>query len=229
MRLLAIDTSSEACSAAVLDGDAITEQFRIEPREHSRILLPMIRQLLGERGLETKDLDALVLGNGPGSFIGMRIAASVAQGICFGSGLPLVPVSSLLAVAAEVMECEGADKVAVAQDARMSEVYFAAYAADASGLPEAVLAESIVPADRRGLLPPIAWTAAGAGWQQYPQLAAACADAITGFSAVSHPRAKYLLRTGARLLQAGAAIDAGQLEPAYLRSKVAEPVHVGQR
>lgn len=223
MRLLAIDTSSVACSAAVLDGDAIDAQFRIEPREHTRILLPMIRRLLDERGLETKDLDAVVLGNGPGSFIGMRIAASVAQGICFGSGLPLVPVSSLLAVAAEVMECEGADKVAVAQDARMNEVYFAAYVADASGLPEAIRAEAIVPAGRRGLLPAAAWTAAGGGWQQYPQLRVACADAIRTFSAVVHPKARYLLKTGARLLRAGSAIDAGRLEPAYLRNKVAEP------
>ena len=94
MRLLAIETSSEACSVALQDGEVIREQHRIEPREHTRILLPMIRQLLDESGLVAKDLDAVVLGNGPGSFIGMRISASVAQGLCFGAGLPLVPVSS---------------------------------------------------------------------------------------------------------------------------------------
>ncbi len=223
MRLLAIDTSSEACSAALQDGDVITERFRVEPREHTRILLPMIRELLHERGLAVRDLDAVVLGNGPGSFIGMRISASVAQGLCFGAGLPLVPVSSLAAIAAEVMQCEKADKVAVAQDARMSEVYFAAYVAKDVGLPVAEDPESIVPVDRRDLLQGTGWTAAGAGWQRYPQLVEACRTAVTATSTVIYPRAAHVLRIGAVAWRAGQSIDAERLQPAYLRTKVAEP------
>ena len=102
MKLLAIDTSSHACSVALRIGDAVTEDHTVEPREHTRILVPMISALLEEGGIAAADLDAIVLGNGPGSFIGMRIGASVAQGLCHGAGIKLIPVSSLAAVAAEV-------------------------------------------------------------------------------------------------------------------------------
>ncbi|HEX9853509.1 MAG TPA: tRNA (adenosine(37)-N6)-threonylcarbamoyltransferase complex dimerization subunit type 1 TsaB [Woeseiaceae bacterium] len=229
MRLLAIETSSEACSAALQDGEVITERYRVEPREHTRILLPMIRELLDERSLTARDLDAVVLGNGPGSFIGMRISASVAQGLCYGAALPLVPVSSLAAIAAEVMEREKADKVAVAQDARMNEVYFAAFAANDQGLPVAQASEAIVPVDRRDLLRDTGWTAAGGGWQRYPHLAAACSIAVTRSSAVIHPRAAHVLRIGVAAWRAGQSIDAERLQPAYLRTKVAEPVTAARR
>ncbi len=224
MRLLAIETSSEACSVALQDSEVIREQHRIEPREHTRILLPMIRQLLDESGLAAKDLDAVVLGNGPGSFIGMRISASVAQGLCFGAGLPLVPVSSLAAIAAEVIESEGADKIAVAQDARMNEVYFATYAANSGGLPVLLDSEAIVSVDRPDLLPGTGWTVAGGGWQRYPQLAANGAAAIAVTSNIWHPRARCLLNIGTAAYQQGQSIDAARLQPAYLRTKVAEPV-----
>ena len=193
MKLLAIETSSEACSVALQLGDRIAEQHRVEPREHTRILLPMIRQLLDDRGLRVQDLDAVVLGNGPGSFIGMRISASVAQGLCFGAGLPLVPVSSLAAVAAEVIATEHAAKVAVAQDARMHEVYFATFHADASGLPALEGGETIESVTRCDLLPGTGWIAAGGGWQRYPQMSAACAAAIARTSSIRHPRASSLL------------------------------------
>jgi tRNA threonylcarbamoyladenosine biosynthesis protein TsaB len=224
MRLLAIETSSEACSAALQDGQLIREQHRIEPREHTRILLPMIRQLLDESGLAVKALDAVVLGNGPGSFIGMRISASVAQGLCFGASLPLVPVSSLAAIAAEVIESEGANRIAVAQDARMNEVYFAAYLADPRGLPVPQDSEAIVSIERQDLLHDSGWTAAGGGWQRYPQLAASLAAAIATVSSIRHPRARYLLKIGAAAYEQGQSIDAAGLQPAYLRTKVAEPV-----
>ncbi|HSD70841.1 MAG TPA: tRNA (adenosine(37)-N6)-threonylcarbamoyltransferase complex dimerization subunit type 1 TsaB [Woeseiaceae bacterium] len=224
MRLLAIETSSEACSVALQVGEVITEQHRVEAREHTRILLPMIRQLLADQGLAATDLDAVVLGNGPGSFIGMRISASVAQGLCFGAGLPLVPISSLAAVAAEVIDTEAADKVAVAQDARMQEVYFGTFLADALRLPVLQDAETIVSVERPGLLQGTGWIAAGGGWLRYPQLEASCSGAVARISSVSHPRARYLLKPGASAFRQGKAIRAERLEPAYLRNKVAEPL-----
>lgn len=224
MRLLALDTTTEACSVALLDGETIVEQHRVEPRAHTRILLPMIRQLLGEGGLEPRDLDAVVLGNGPGSFIGMRISASVAQGLCFAADLPLVPVSSLAAVAAELMERAGSEKVVVAQDARMGEVYFATYRRDGRGLPAAQDAETIIPAAGSCILRGADWTAAGGGWQRYPQLANGCAAAISNFSKLEHPRARFLLGIGAVAIADGKAIDAERLQPAYLRTRVAEPM-----
>ena len=113
MKLLAIDTSSLACSVALQhDGDLI-ERHEEQEREHTRLLVAMIRAVLDEAKMATSDLDAIVLGNGPGSFIGMRIAASVAQGLAHGAGVRIVPVSSLAAVAVEVFQQGDAAEVVV--------------------------------------------------------------------------------------------------------------------
>ena len=143
MKLLAIDTSSVACSVALAYGGEISERYEEQPREHTRLLVPMIESVLQDAGIELAQLDAIVLGNGPGSFIGMRIAASVAQGLAHGAGLGIVPVSSLAAVAAEVFTDRPEEYVAVAQDAHMSEVYFGLFRRDANGLPEADIPERI--------------------------------------------------------------------------------------
>ena len=113
MKLLAIDTSSLACTVALKIGDELIERHEEQEREHTRLLMPMIRDVLEHAGVSLKDLDAIVLGNGPGSFIGMRIAASVSQGLAHGAGLRIIPVSSLAAVAAEVMDRSDANTVIV--------------------------------------------------------------------------------------------------------------------
>jgi tRNA threonylcarbamoyladenosine biosynthesis protein TsaB len=163
----------------------------------------------------------VILGNGPGSFIGMRISASVAQGLCFAAGVSLVPVSSLAAVAMQVIAEEGADKVAVAQDARMDEVYFASYRRDAEGLPGKECKEQIVSATMHNILAGPGWTAAGGGWARYPQLAAAYSRMLSRISNVAVPRARFLLPLGIQDLQEGTVIDPQDLAPAYLRTKVA--------
>ena len=101
MNQLALDTSSLSCSVAINVGDKLFERHEEQAREHTRLLMPMIREVIEEAGVSLTDLDSIVLGNGPGSFIGLRIAASVAQGLAHGAGLKIVPVSSLAAVAAE--------------------------------------------------------------------------------------------------------------------------------
>ena len=120
MKLLAIDTSSPACCVSLSVGSAVFERHEEQAREHTRLITPMIRSVLSEGGVALSDLDAIVLGNGPGSFIGMRIAASVAQGLAHGAGLCIVPVSSLAAVAAEGGESasQGGMHVIVAADDR---------------------------------------------------------------------------------------------------------------
>ena len=102
MRLLAFDTSSVACTVGLQDGDELFIQHEEQPREHTRLLMPMIRSVLAEAHVELSDLDGIVLGNGPGSFIGMRIAASVAQGLAFGANLRIAPVSSKSAFVAPI-------------------------------------------------------------------------------------------------------------------------------
>ena len=174
---------------------------------------------------ELSDIDALILGNGPGSFIGLRIAASVAQGLCYGSGMPLVPVSSLAAVAMECISEHSASKVLVAQDARMNEVYLGAYQIDSSGLPVPVGDVTLQPATAIQSLSdgtPVKWTAAGEGWHRYPTLFAANRHHLSSLSDIRLPRARFLLAPGARALQRGQSVDPVRLVPAYVRHTVAK-------
>ncbi|MCH9694489.1 MAG: tRNA (adenosine(37)-N6)-threonylcarbamoyltransferase complex dimerization subunit type 1 TsaB [Gammaproteobacteria bacterium] len=221
MNLLAIDTSSVACSVALQLGADIIERHAEEPREHTRLLIPMIRDVLEEAGVSTSDLDAIVLGNGPGSFIGMRIAASVAQGLAFAAGVKIIPVSSLAVVAAQVFAESDAEQVAVAQDAHMSEVYLGIFQRGASGLPVATGDErlaSLSEITELSIDPETERLAAGFGWQRYPDLMQLNASRFSGDSTVMHPHARFLLA----IADPAAAIDAENVSPAYLRQKVAE-------
>lgn len=225
MKLLALDTSSLACSVALQIGSEISERHEEQAREHARLLIPMISSLLKESDIALADLDAIVLGNGPGSFIGMRIAASVAQGLAFGSGLKIVPVSSLAAVAAQVLAMHDAAEVVVAQDAHMQEVYLGVYGRGVDGLPEPIVEESLhgqtaikVLSNKTG----VARVAAGFGWQRYPDLLATNRDKFADVVDVLHPRARYLLQLGVTDLCRGKAVEPQDVMPAYLRQKVAE-------
>jgi len=225
MRLLALDTSSLACSVALQVDDEVSWRHEEQAREHTRILLPMIEEVLAEAGVRVADLDGIVLGNGPGSFIGMRIATSVAQGLAHGAGLGIVPVSSLLAVAAQVIADEGVRAVAVCQDAHMNEVYLGLYAAGPDGVPDLVGAERIhdlsVIAELE--LEPGRFTAAGFGWQRYPGLLEANRPFLAGVSGLGYPTARHLLAAGRALAESGAAVDPQDIVPAYLRQTVARP------
>jgi tRNA threonylcarbamoyladenosine biosynthesis protein TsaB len=225
MNLLALDTSSDACSVALQVGDDLLENHVVKAKEHTKILLPMVRELLHEAAASLQDLDAIVLGNGPGSFIGMRIAASVAQGLAFGSGLRILPVSSMAAVAAEAMKEHSASIVIVAQDARMSEAYLGVYRRDDDGLPVALRGEVLQPVGKIEELAEIASSgliAAGQAWKRYPDLLELNRARILQLLDVPYPKARYLLDLGARAWQAGEAIEPENLVPAYIRMKVAE-------
>jgi len=183
-------------------------------------LMPMIREVLDEAGVGLADLDGIVLGNGPGSFIGMRIAASVAQGLAFGASLNIIPVSSLAAVAAEVLDKSDAKQVAVAQDAHMNEVYLGLFSRGAGSLPQPVNDERL---QGKSVIEELSvagprYTIAGQGWQRYPELLAANKAWIEEQSDVLFPRATYLLA----LSELSTAIDPINIQPAYLRQKVAE-------
>jgi tRNA threonylcarbamoyladenosine biosynthesis protein TsaB len=221
VKRLALDTSSLACTVALSDDAVIYERHEERAREHTRLLMPMIRSVLDEAQLSITDVDAIVLGNGPGSFIGMRIAASVAQGLAFGTGIRIIPVSSLAAIAAEVMYRSDATVVAVTQDAHLQEVYLGIYERGADDLPrpiceERLQAEGVIDelsrGDRRSTL------AAGQGWQSYPGLFARNKAWLAQQSPVRYPRARYLLG----LSDLSAAIAAADIQPAYLRHKVAD-------
>lgn len=226
MNLLALDTSSDACSVALQLGTRIIERHLIRPKEHTQLLIPMLQEVLAEGDVTVDDLDAIAPGIGPGSFIGVRIAASVAQGIAFATRRKLVPVSSLAAIAAETFATQSCNRVAVAQDAHVQEIYLACYRRGINNEPIAagnaalvgIAAIDSLADDNEG-----GWHAAGAGWHRYPELLPLNAGRIAGLVDIPHPRARYLLGLAIRAWQAGLAIEPDDLLPDYLRQQVASP------
>lgn len=221
MNLLALDTSSVACTVAAKIDEDLFACHEEQPREHTQLLMPMIRSVLLDSGAQLRDLDAIVLGNGPGSFIGMRIAASVAQGLAHGAQISIIPVSSLAAVAAQVFAESDVSEVAVAQDAHMNEVYFGHFSRGQSDLPQPVSDERlqrlevIAGLDESGSRHRLA---AGYGWQRYPELLAKNTAYFQGVSDSFYPQARYLLP----LATLDAAMSPQDIDPAYLRREVAK-------
>ena len=218
MKLLALDTSSTACTVALQSGSDVVGRHEEQARAHTQLLIPMIHEVLAEAGVGLSQLDAIVLGNGPGSFIGMRIAASLAQGLAHGAELGIVPVSSLAAVAAQVFSESGATRVAVAQDAHMNEVYLGLFECTAGKAPRPLAPERLQPQAAIAEFKQGDWTTAGYGWQRYPELAAINAANLSEQSEVLYPDARFLpaLAVGVE------PIAPHRVEPAYLRQKVAE-------
>ncbi len=166
MKLLAIDTTETACSVALaLDGDAIW-RYRVAPRQHSELVLPMAAELLEEAGLPLSRLDAIAFSRGPGSFTGVRIATAVAQGLALGADLPLVPVSTLLSLAQGAFREAGAAHVLAALDARMGELYWAAVEVGDEG-PRLLSEERVAPPPRVTAPGRDDWVAVGSGWDAH--------------------------------------------------------------
>jgi tRNA threonylcarbamoyladenosine biosynthesis protein TsaB len=223
MKILAFDTATEACSAALLLDGELQERFEVAPRAHARLLLPMLDGLLAEAGLKPAQLDAIAFGRGPGSFTGLRIAASVAQGIAFAAHLPVLPVSTLAALARDALQRSAATHVLAAIDARMGEVYWAAYARDAHGEPESLGEEQVAPAD--AVLMPAGrdWFGIGTGWAVYGEvLRGHFAVAPIGVDAHALPQAGHIAQLAALDFAAGRAVAAEQALPVYLRNQVAQ-------
>ena len=226
MKLLAIDTSTDACSAALwLDGE-VRQRYQIAPREHGQLILPMIEALLAEAGLALTQLDTLAFGRGPGGFTGVRIANSVIQGLAFGADLPVVPISSLAALAQGVCTELSASQVLAAIDARIGEVYWGAYRVTENGLVTLVDKEIVCPPQEVPL--PLAddvrdgWFGAGNGWHTYAQpLKARLGEAVTAWDGQRYPQAQHLCAHAADAFQRGLAVSAEQALPVYLRDEVA--------
>jgi tRNA threonylcarbamoyladenosine biosynthesis protein TsaB len=222
VRLLALDTTEAGCSAALWLEGQLTERFEIVPRRHSERLLPMMDSLLRDAGVSLQSLDAIAFARGPGSFTGLRIAASVAQGAAFGADLPVVTVSSLQALAQGICRAAGASRVMTALDARMGEVYWGAFACtDQERVPDAVIEEAVVAPDAVEIPPGGDWHAVGSGWAAH----AAALIARTGQPLAIHEdsqvHAADVAWLAVRAFAAGRAVPAEQALPVYLRDKVA--------
>ncbi len=222
MKILALETSSQACSAALSINGEIKERFQVAPRGHGDLILSQVDELMNEAGLRPAELDALAFGRGPGAFTGVRIATSVAQGIAFAVDLPVLPVSSLKALAAAAYRLYGEKKVACAIDARMGEVYWAAYYLN---IEEWQLAadESVCGPDLVNLPEADVWAGVGSGWSEYNDaLNARLGARCTVRDADLLPRALDVAMLGARDFAAGKGLSAEQALPVYLRDNVAK-------
>lgn len=218
MKLLALESATESCSVALRDGDTVYARSQLAPREHAALLLPMVEAVLAEAGLTLAGLDAVAFGRGPGSFTGVRIAASVTQGLAFAADLPVLPVSTLAALAQGAWREHGVHRVAAAIDARMGEVYWGLYREqDGVMLPEGeegVFAPELVPLPRAADC-----TGAGSAWATYADALAERCGIATHYGD-RYPQAVDILTLAAAAWHAGKAVDAALAQPVYLRDKV---------
>ncbi len=225
--LLALDTSTEACSVALLHQGEKIAADELAQRSHTKRILPMIDAILAQAGIGLSQVDALVFGRGPGSFTGVRIGAGIAQGLALGADLPVIPISNLTAMAQQANEQYGATQVLCAIDARMNEVYFSYLAAakvrsdcgefiqwqpvisERVCRPQQVLELTADFADEQ--------TRVGTGWNAYPEFEAAGLISNTG---IKLPSAQYMLSLALPLYHRRQWISAVEIEPVYLRNEV---------
>lgn len=221
--ILALDTSTDACSAALLLNGKLIQRFKVEPRRHTHLLLPMVEELLAEADIALGALDAIAFGRGPGSFAGIRIATGAAQGLALAADLPVVPVSTLEAMAFAADGGDG-DYLLTALDARMDEVYWCAWQRESGGgvrrlveeqvcapsgvvLPESVAAESFV--------------ALGSGWRYLDKMSPDLKRCIRQCEAEIYPQAEAMARLAVHAVAQGKVLAADDAQPVYLRDQVA--------
>jgi tRNA threonylcarbamoyladenosine biosynthesis protein TsaB len=219
MKLLALDTATEACSAALFLDHSVSELFEVIGRGHAERLLPMAHELLSAARIAPRDLDAIAFGRGPGGFTGLRIAAGVAQGLAAGTGLPVLPVSDLAALALAGARVSGDRRILACMDARMGQVYWAAFAVEA-GVVSAATAEALTTPERVEVPAGEPWFGAGHGFGAYPELAGRLGSRLRGSDATLLPRAADIARLAAVDLRAGRVLPAARARPLYLRDEV---------
>lgn len=217
MNLLAFDTSTEACSAALsLDGE-IFFRYELAPRRHTDLVLPMIDQIMHEAGLALSQLDAIAFGRGPGAFTGVRIATGIAQGLAYSTNIPLVSVSSLATIAQSVT---AKSKIILpAIDARMGEIYLGYYRS--GNVVEPIDDEVVIKPEEINATIKENCYGAGTGWRTYANtLQQKFSGRLDGFSADIYPDARHMLPLASRDFQQGKILQPAQAAPAYLRDRV---------
>ncbi len=217
MKLLALDTSTETCSVALTCAGDVIERVEIEPR-HGERLLAMVQEVLAQAGLALTQLDAIAFGRGPGSFTSLRIGAGVVQGLAFGADIPVVPVSSLAALAQGAQ----APRILAALDARMQQVYWGAYVCGDDGLVTSVADEIVVAPAQAPLPHGQGWIGAGSGWDVYhATLVNQLGDALAEWRPQLSPQARAVAQLGMAGVVAGHAVAPELALPVYLRDDVA--------
>jgi tRNA threonylcarbamoyladenosine biosynthesis protein TsaB len=220
MQILAIDASTERCSVALGGADGFVERSEAVSQRHSERLLPMVRALLGETGVALSTLDGIAFGAGPGSFTGLRVACGVAQGLAFGLGLPLVGVPTLAAMAEAARVVARRPRVIAALDARMHEVYVAAYEFDAGAWRE-LIAPTVSRPEQAPVPPGPSWYGVGSGFAAYPMLRTRLVGALGATDAGLAPGARWIGALAVPRFAAGEGVAADAAAPLYVRHRVA--------
>lgn len=223
MKLLALDTATEQCSVAFLQGTRTVARSGRAPRVQAETLLPMVEEVLAEAGATLGDLDAIAFGRGPGAFTGLRVATAVAQGLAFGAGLPVVPVSDLAAVAVLAWRVHGARRVLSCFDARLDEIYVCTFEMAEDGSIAAVGEEQLI--SPAALVRPDGpdWFGAGSGWGVHADRLRARLPGLSGFDPGLLPAAEDIAKLAAREAAQGHLRQPEEALPVYLRDKVATP------
>lgn len=219
VNLLAIDTSTHATVLGLAVGDRVLDRTTEAKNSHSREVLPLISAMVSDAGLALSDIDALVFGQGPGSFTGLRIAAGVVQGLGYGLKIPVVQVSTM-ACLAQAAASEPDHQVFVALTARLEEIYFGAYAFEA-GMAIPIITEGVLDVSELPKLPAGQWTGMGNAWALRQKIEQATGITLAKQSDCAVPRVDDLLRLGRHGLSNGLAVDAVAVSPVYLREEVA--------
>lgn len=222
MKILALESASEACSAALSVDGEIFSRYEEAPRQHAQLLLPMIDEIMQEAGLKPRALDGVAYSHGPGSFTGVRIAAGMVQGIALGCEIPALGISTLQAIAHRNFRENGHKNTLSIVDARMKEVYFAAYKTTASAHTILQGAECVASPDNVRVEGDESWAGAGSGWAAYPAaLKASLGDPALGCFDDLLPHALDVLTLAVKRFELGEGVSAELAMPVYLRDKVA--------
>lgn len=228
MKILALDTSTEVCSVALSYADQIIQEYQLAPRQHANLILPMVQNVLSEAQLSLHQIDVIAFGRGPGSFTGLRIAASVTQALAFAHNIPVVALSSLQILAQGCYRQYNATHLIAALDASMNEIYCGEYQLHKHCMmllnPEKVCAPLEITVPKQG-----EWIGAGSGFDVYHQiLQPKLADKLLQWLPNCYPNAYDMITLAAAECQQGKAVAAEQALPVYLRDNVAKK-HVLER
>jgi tRNA threonylcarbamoyladenosine biosynthesis protein TsaB len=220
MRVLALDAATEACSVALLAEGALISRTIESGKSTAVRILRMAEEVMAEAQISLSMLDGIAASIGPGAFTGVRISVAVAQGLAFGADLKVVPVTTLEALALQVLDGPGSRALACL-DARMGEVYWGCFAWDAACGVLQKGALQVGPPGAVSLDPDAQYVGVGRGFSAYPVLVALPGVSTDQARSTALPNAREIARLGALRLAAGGALDAADLRPLYLRDKVA--------
>lgn len=219
--ILAIETSTDACSIALKHDEQIYLRFEIAPKRHTQLILPMCESILKEAHLEIKDLSAIAFGCGPGSFTGLRIAAGITQGLAFAHHLPVIPISSLRVLAQTIYNEFGYKKILTGFDARMQEIYWGEYQLNENNLMQANMPDALLKPTEINSPAQNDWIGAGSAWQTYPEeLKKILSDKVKEIIVDAYPSAVAVAQCAEVDYLAGKTVTAENARPVYLRDQI---------